>query len=85
MSIVRLSFILYLISYTLTAPFVGRFKLRLPVIYFAGQQQQFHAFAFGQRPFLAGHFGNPLDPLQRAAADPLAFRMPSIANCQSKY
>ncbi|XP_071439063.1 runt-related transcription factor 1-like [Hetaerina americana] len=47
------------------------------------QQQQFHAFAFGQRPFLGGHFGGPLDPLQRAAADPLSgFRMPSMSNCQ---
>lgn len=50
---------------------------------FTGQQQQFHAFAFGQRPFLTGHFGNPLDSLQRAA-DPLAFRMPAMSNCQSK-
>ncbi|XP_047106002.1 runt-related transcription factor 1-like [Schistocerca piceifrons] len=53
------------------------------------QQQQFHAFAFGQRPFLPGHFGSPLDPLQRAASDPLSgslsFRMPSMSNCQSKY
>ncbi|KDR23058.1 Runt-related transcription factor 1 [Zootermopsis nevadensis] len=51
------------------------------------QQQQFHAFAFGQRPFLSGHFGNPLDPLQRT--DPLSgslgFRMPAMSNCQSKY
>ncbi|KAK6630458.1 hypothetical protein RUM43_014803 [Polyplax serrata] len=47
-----------------------------------GQQQQFHAFAFGQRPFIGGHFGNPLDPLQRAA-DPLAFRMPAMPNCQN--
>ncbi|KAK7576550.1 hypothetical protein V9T40_012836 [Parthenolecanium corni] len=46
------------------------------------QQQQFHAFAFGQRPFLTGHFGNPLDSLQRAT-DPLAFRMPSMSNCQN--
>ncbi|XP_050544307.1 runt-related transcription factor 3-like isoform X2 [Daktulosphaira vitifoliae] len=46
------------------------------------QQQQFHAFAFGQRPFLSTHFGNPLDPLSRTA-DPLAFRMPSMANCQN--
>ncbi|XP_026684955.1 runt-related transcription factor 1-like, partial [Diaphorina citri] len=45
------------------------------------QQQQFHAFAFGQRSFLSGHFGNPLDPLQRAT-DPLTFRMPSMSNCQ---
>ncbi|XP_034239934.1 runt-related transcription factor 1-like isoform X2 [Thrips palmi] len=45
------------------------------------QQQQFH-FAFGQRPaFLSGHFGSPLDPLQRA--DPLAFRVPSMANCNN--
>ncbi|XP_049855483.1 protein lozenge-like, partial [Schistocerca gregaria] len=52
-----------------------------------GQQQQFHAFAFGQRPFLPGHFGSPLDPLQRAASDPLSgslsFRMPSMSNCQN--
>ncbi|PNF16159.1 hypothetical protein B7P43_G01121 [Cryptotermes secundus] len=52
-----------------------------------GQQQQFHAFAFGQRPFLSGHFGSPLDPLQRT--DPLSgslgFRMPAMSNCQSKY
>ncbi|KAI5711811.1 hypothetical protein M8J76_013218 [Diaphorina citri] len=46
------------------------------------QQQQFHAFAFGQRSFLSGHFGNPLDPLQRAT-DPLTFRMPSMSNCQN--
>ncbi|KAK3923185.1 Protein lozenge, partial [Frankliniella fusca] len=44
------------------------------------QQQQFH-FAFGQRPFLSGHFGSPLDPLQRA--DPLGFRVPSMANCNN--
>ncbi|XP_046988143.1 runt-related transcription factor 1-like [Schistocerca americana] len=52
------------------------------------QQQQFHAFAFGQRPFLPGHFGSPLDPLQRAASDPLSgslsFRMPSMSNCQTR-
>ncbi|KAJ4438390.1 hypothetical protein ANN_14335 [Periplaneta americana] len=51
----------------------------------ARQQQQFHAFAFGQRPFLSGHFGSPLDPLQRT--DPLSgslgFRMPAMSNCQS--
>ncbi|XP_060851976.1 runt-related transcription factor 1-like [Rhopalosiphum padi] len=46
------------------------------------QQQQFHAFAFGQRPFLSTHFANPLDPLHRTA-DPLAFRMPAMANCQN--
>ncbi|VVC43198.1 Acute myeloid leukemia 1 protein (AML1)/Runt,Runt domain,p53-like transcription factor, DNA- [Cinara cedri] len=46
------------------------------------QQQQFHAFAFGQRPFLSTHFANPLDSLHRTA-DPLAFRMPSMANCQN--
>ncbi|XKL66782.1 hypothetical protein PGB90_010202 [Kerria lacca] len=46
------------------------------------QQQQFHAFAFGQRPFLTSHFGNPLDSLQRTA-DPLAFRMPTMSNCQN--
>lgn len=51
--------------------------------YFLGQQQQFHAFAFGQRPFLSTHFANPLDPLHRTA-DPLAFRMPAMANCQSE-
>ncbi|XP_059471911.1 runt-related transcription factor 2-like isoform X1 [Neocloeon triangulifer] len=45
------------------------------------QQQQFHAFAFGQRPFLGGHFASPLDPLQRA--DPLSFRMPAMSNCQN--
>nr|CAD7448631.1 unnamed protein product [Timema bartmani] len=56
-----------------------------PVLSLLGQQQQFHAFAFGQRPFLSGHFGNPLDPLQRAT-DPLggslSFRMPAMSNCQ---
>lgn len=52
------------------------------VLSLLGQQQQFH-FAFGQRPFLSGHFGSPLDPLQRA--DPLGFRVPSMANCNSKY
>ncbi|XP_046675090.1 runt-related transcription factor 3-like isoform X2 [Homalodisca vitripennis] len=46
------------------------------------QQQQFHAFAFGQRPFLSGHFGSPLDPLQRTT-DPLAFRMPTMSSCQN--
>ncbi|XP_025405372.1 runt-related transcription factor 1-like [Sipha flava] len=46
------------------------------------QQQQFHAFAFGQRPFLSTHFANPLDPLHRTA-DPLAFRMPAMTNCQN--
>ncbi|XP_039282882.1 LOW QUALITY PROTEIN: runt-related transcription factor 1-like [Nilaparvata lugens] len=46
------------------------------------QQQQFHAFAFGQRPFLGGHFGSALDPLQRSA-DPLAFRMPAMSTCQN--
>lgn len=54
------------------------------VLSLLGQQQQFHAFAFGQRPFIGGHFGSPLDPLQRAT-DPLAFRMPSMSNCQSKF
>lgn len=62
----------------------GRRKFWKTVFSFAGQQQQFHAFAFGQRSFLSGHFGNPLDPLQRAT-DPLTFRMPSMSNCQSKY
>ncbi|KAL1122029.1 hypothetical protein AAG570_003435, partial [Ranatra chinensis] len=48
-----------------------------------GQQQQFHAFAFGQRPFLSGHFAGALDPLQRAP-DPLAFRMPpAMSSCQN--
>lgn len=43
------------------------------VLSLLGQQQQFH-FAFGQRPF----------PF--AASDPLSgFRMPPIANCNSKY
>lgn len=51
-------------------------------VFVAGQQQQFHAFAFGQRPFLGGHFASPLDPLQRA--DSLSFRMPAMSNCQSK-
>lgn len=52
---------------------------------FTGQQQQFHAFAFGQRPFLSGHFAGALDPLQRAP-DPLAFRMPpAMSSCQSEF
>ncbi|KAJ9573924.1 hypothetical protein L9F63_008697, partial [Diploptera punctata] len=55
------------------------------LVNFLGQQQQFHAFAFGQRPFLSGHFGSPLDPLQRT--DPLSgslgFRMPAMSNCQN--
>ncbi|CAB0005783.1 unnamed protein product [Nesidiocoris tenuis] len=47
------------------------------------QQQQFHAFAFGQRPFLSSHFAGALDPLQRAP-DPLAFRMPpAMSSCQN--
>ncbi|XP_054267674.1 runt-related transcription factor 3-like [Macrosteles quadrilineatus] len=45
------------------------------------QQQQFH-FAFGQRPFLSGHFGSALDPLQRTT-DSLAFRMPTMSSCQN--
>ncbi|KAG8273837.1 hypothetical protein J6590_011383 [Homalodisca vitripennis] len=53
-----------------------------PVLSVLGQQQQFHAFAFGQRPFLSGHFGSPLDPLQRTT-DPLAFRMPTMSSCQN--
>lgn len=61
-----------------------QFAFLIEVISLLGQQQQFHAFAFGQRPFIGGHFGNPLDPLQRAT-DPLAFRMPAMPNCQSRY
>ena len=65
----------------------GQVSVWCVVLSLLGQQQQFHAFAFGQRPFLSGHFGSPLDPLQRT--DPLSgslgFRMPAMSNCQSKY
>ncbi|KAK7791551.1 hypothetical protein R5R35_013297 [Gryllus longicercus] len=71
------------IKVTVDGPREPRSKTMLSLL---GQQQQFHAFAFGQRPFLSGHFGGPLDPLQRAAAaDPLTFRMPAMTNCQSEY
>ncbi|XP_021942387.1 runt-related transcription factor 1-like [Zootermopsis nevadensis] len=69
------------IKVTVDGPREPRSKTMLSLL---GQQQQFHAFAFGQRPFLSGHFGNPLDPLQRT--DPLSgslgFRMPAMSNCQ---
>ncbi|GFG38413.1 hypothetical protein Cfor_02457, partial [Coptotermes formosanus] len=70
------------IKVTVDGPREPRSKTMLSLL---GQQQQFHAFAFGQRPFLSGHFGSPLDPLQRT--DPLSgslgFRMPAMSNCQS--
>ncbi|KAJ1525815.1 hypothetical protein ONE63_009018 [Megalurothrips usitatus] len=65
------------IKVTVDGPREPRSKTMLSLL---GQQQQFH-FAFGQRPFLSGHFGSPLDPLQRA--DPLGFRVPSMANCNN--
>ncbi|CAH0388468.1 unnamed protein product [Bemisia tabaci] len=67
------------IKVTVDGPREPRSKTLFSIL---GQQQQFHAFAFGQRPFLSGHFGNPLDPLQRAT-DPLAFRMPPMSQCQN--
>ncbi|XP_024080965.1 runt-related transcription factor 2-like isoform X2 [Cimex lectularius] len=68
------------IKVTVDGPREPRSKTILDV---AGQQQQFHAFAFGQRPFLSGHFAGALDPLQRAP-DPLAFRMPpAMSSCQN--
>ncbi|XP_033611074.1 uncharacterized PE-PGRS family protein PE_PGRS10 isoform X2 [Cryptotermes secundus] len=70
------------IKVTVDGPREPRSKTMLSLL---GQQQQFHAFAFGQRPFLSGHFGSPLDPLQRT--DPLSgslgFRMPAMSNCQN--
>ncbi|XP_075210247.1 uncharacterized protein LOC142317574 [Lycorma delicatula] len=67
------------IKVTVDGPREPRSKTMFCVV---GQQQQFHAFAFGQRPFLSGHFGSALDPLQRTA-DPLAFRMPAMSTCQN--
>ncbi|RZF47691.1 hypothetical protein LSTR_LSTR005708 [Laodelphax striatellus] len=68
------------IKVTVDGPREPRSKTMFCVV---GQQQQFAAFAFGQRPtFLGGHFGSALDPLQRTA-DPLAFRMPPISTCQN--